>query len=151
MRGSQRPPSLPQQFWSWLDATLFGGAESGPRTKLQVGYGAEDLAASYLRAKGYSIIERNWKAGRGELDIIAQQGETLVVVEVKSGQACAGFLPREKVDRAKRQQLLKLTEAYRKQHRLLRQGVRIDTVEVVFDEHGQPALEHFEGAVRDGW
>lgn len=130
---------------------MFGTADRAPQTTLQVGHDAEGLAASYLKAKGYAIVERNWKLGRGELDIVARQGETLVVVEVKSGRVQDAFLPREKVDRAKQQQLLKLTEAYRKQQRLLGQGVRIDVVEVVYETDGKPTIEHFEGAVRDGW
>lgn len=151
MRRPVPPPSLPQQFWKWLDAALFGGAQSAPKTKLQVGYDAEEVAARYLKAKGYKIVERNWKLGRGELDIVARHGETLVVAEVKSGRAQDGFLPREKVDRAKQRQLLKLTEAYRKEQRLLDRGARIDVVEVVFDERGEPRIEHFEGAVRERW
>lgn len=150
MRRPPPSPSLPQQFWKWLDKALFGDGEGAPKTKLQVGYDAEDVADRYLKAKGYGIVERNWKSGRGELDIVARQGEALVIVEVKSGRASDGFLPREKVDRAKQQQLLKLTEAYRKQQGLLGQGVRIDVVEVLYDEQGRPQIEHFEGAVREG-
>jgi putative endonuclease len=135
-------------LWQWLEGVLFGGADSAPKSKLQVGYDAEDLAASYLKAKGYSIVERNLRIGKGELDIVAERDGTLVIVEVKSGRRTDGFLPRERVDRAKQQQLVKLTEAYRKQRRLLAQGVRIDVVEVVYEE-GNPQIEHFEAAVQE--
>jgi len=150
MRKTSRPPDVIRQLLRWLDQTMFG-TEQTPRTKLQVGYDAEELAAAYLRAKGYEITDRNVRVGRGEIDIIARQRETLVVVEVKSGKVDARFLPRERVGPAKRRQLLKLTEMYRKQTRCLGQGVRIDIVEVVFDAQGRPEIVHLEGAVREGW
>ncbi|MGE5531587.1 MAG: YraN family protein [Bacteroidota bacterium] len=144
------PPSLdlPRKLWQWLDDALFGGAGTMPKSKLQVGYDAEDLAAGYLKAKGYVIVERNLRIGKGELDIVAEHDGMLVIVEVKSGRRNDAFLPRERVDRAKQQQLVKLTEAYRKQQRLLAQGVRIDVVEVVYNE-GAPQIEHFQAAVRE--
>lgn len=120
-------------------------------TTLRAGHEAEDLAASYLKAKGYEITQRNVRIGRGEIDIVARQRETLVVVEVKSGRADGVSRPREHVNLAKRRQLLKLTDAYRKQERCLGQSVRIDIVEVVFDAQGRPQIEHLEGAVREGW
>jgi putative endonuclease len=144
------PPSLdlPRKLWQWLDAALFGGAETAAKTRLQVGYDAENLAAGYLKAKGYLIVERNLRVGKGELDIVAEHDGVLVIVEVKAGQQNDAYLPRERVDRVKQQQLLKLTEAYRKQRRLLKQGVRIDVVEVVFDD-GKPQIEHFQAAVEE--
>ena len=147
MRRSPRV-ELAHKLWRWLDSALFGGAATTPKTKLQVGYDAEDHAASYLKAKGYTIVDRNVRVARGELDIIAEHNGVLVIVEVKSGKRSDAYLPRERVDRAKQQQLVKLTEAYRKQRRVLAQGVRIDVVEVVFD-NGNPKIEHFEAAVQE--
>lgn len=148
MKKTPAPPGLLQRLLLWLDRLLFG-APSGGATKLDAGHQAEELAARYLRAKGYEIIGRNVRVGRGELDVIAKVGETVVVVEVKSGQVADGFLPREKVNRVKQHQLSKLTEQYRKQQRLLGQGIRIDIVEVVLEATGKPRIEHFEGAVRE--
>lgn len=50
----------------------------------ELGKWGEDMAAAYLQEKGYSILERDWKSGHHDLDIIAQEGNTLVVVEVKT-------------------------------------------------------------------
>ncbi|MHB8996754.1 MAG: YraN family protein [Armatimonadota bacterium] len=149
MRRIPLSPDLPRKLWQWLDGTLFGGAETAAKTKLQVGYDAEDLATSYLKAKGYLIVERNLRVGKGELDIVAEHDGTLVIVEVKSGKQNDAYLPRERVDRAKQQQLLKLTEAYRKQRRILAQSVRVDVVEVVFESDGRPQIEHFMAAVEE--
>ena len=49
-----------------------------------LGRQGEELAARYLQQKGYQIIDRNWRSGRQELDIVAQKEDILVVVEVKS-------------------------------------------------------------------
>lgn len=149
MRKRLRPPNPWQWLSQWLDSALFG-AQQSDQTKLRAGHEAERLAASYLKAKGYEIVECNLRIGRGELDIVARQRDTLVIVEVKSGRADGVVLPREHVNPAKRRQLSKLTEAYRKQQRCLGRSVRIDIVEVVFDAQGRPRIEHLEGAVREG-
>lgn len=47
------------------------------------GYIAEWLAVSYLRCKGYRVIERNWRSKLGEIDIIARKGRVLALIEVK--------------------------------------------------------------------
>ena len=49
-----------------------------------LGKWGEDLAADYLRDKGYVIIDRDWKSGHHDLDIVAKEDETLVIVEVKT-------------------------------------------------------------------
>ena len=50
----------------------------------EMGAWGEDLAAAYLREKGYIILERDWRSKHRDIDIIAQQGECLVFVEVKT-------------------------------------------------------------------
>jgi len=49
-----------------------------------LGKKGEDLAADYLRKKGYRILKRNWRSGRNEVDIIADNNEYIVFVEVKT-------------------------------------------------------------------
>ena len=49
----------------------------------ELGQWGEEVATDYLRRKGYTIVERDWKSGHRDLDIIAMDGQTLVVVEVK--------------------------------------------------------------------
>lgn len=51
---------------------------------LQFGKFAEELAAEHYLKKGYVIRERNWRLGKIEIDLIAQEGETIVFVEVKA-------------------------------------------------------------------
>ena len=49
----------------------------------QLGQRGELLAAAHLRARGYAIVDVNWRCTRGELDIVARDGDTLVFVEVR--------------------------------------------------------------------
>ncbi len=59
-------------------------------SRAQTGRRAEDLAAAYLAAKGLTIVERNFRARVGEIDLIARDGESVVFVEVRA-RAGAGF------------------------------------------------------------
>lgn len=141
-------PSPPQSTWSrvynWLDAWFFG--TKGPE---RPGGSAEDAAAHHLQDHGYRIIARNHRTRLGELDIIARQGDMLVIVEVKSGQQASAFRPHEHVDRAKRRRLLQLAEDYRKRQRLLHLPVRLDIIEVIERPGQRPQINHLQAAIRD--
>ncbi|RJQ41478.1 MAG: YraN family protein [Nitrospiraceae bacterium] len=80
----------------------------------QFGSKGEDLAAEFLKAQGYRIIERNYKTPIGELDIIAKDGETLVFVEVKTRSSNAFGYPFEAVDARKKHKLKNLALFYMK-------------------------------------
>jgi putative endonuclease len=133
--------------WQAFDQWFFG--PSGEPVKRHTGQDAEDIAARYLQAKGYSILERNWKWHRGELDIICLHNDRLVVVEVKSARADSAYHAADRVGRDKRRQLWKLTEHFMKQRRWLGRSVQVDIVEVTFQENGQPVIRHLEADVRD--
>ena len=68
----------------------------------ELGKWGEDLATDFLEKKGYEIIERDWKSGHIDLDIIAQEGTTLVVVEVKTRRNRLYGDPEEAVDYKKK-------------------------------------------------
>ncbi len=78
----------------------------------RVGARGEDLAAEYLRGKGYSIVERNYRAAGGEVDIIARKGDSLVFVEVKTDRSGEFGPPELWVTPAKRRQIAKVASAY---------------------------------------
>lgn len=61
--------------------------ENGPE-HLQMGVWGEELAAAYLKDKGYVILERDWHSTHRDIDIIAQQGEWIVFIEVKTRRSC---------------------------------------------------------------
>ncbi|MEZ0327739.1 MAG: YraN family protein [Fimbriimonas sp.] len=76
-----------------------------------LGAAAEDRAAEYLAAKGYTIVTRRKKMRHGELDLIALDGEVLVFVEVKHRSA-PGYVPEESIGSAKERALQLSAEQY---------------------------------------
>ena len=75
------------------------------------GWRAEEYTAKRLWSMGYHVLERNVRVGRWEIDIVAQQGDTLVFVEVKSGRDNPDRRPRQHVDGDKRHSLLAAGQA----------------------------------------
>jgi putative endonuclease len=102
------------------------------------GYQAESDAEAFLTAQGYTILERNFRAGRyGEIDLVAQDGDTLVFVEVRSRTTPTGSTPAESVTDLKLGRLLRAAEYY-----LVRRRLdcfwRVDVVAVFLDPDGKP-------------
>lgn len=72
----------------------------------------EDMVASFLRKKGCTIIKRNYSCRFGEIDIIAQKGELLLFVEVKTRKENSLVSPREAVDSYKQHRMTLAAEDY---------------------------------------
>lgn len=85
-------------------------------THLQTGATGEALAAGYLRSEGYNLIERNWRFGRREVDIIAERGGVLHFIEVKTRRSTHFGQPEEKVDNRKIGLLIDAAAEYLHQH-----------------------------------
>lgn len=95
-----------------------------------LGKEGEDAAADYLRKQGYHIRHRNWRSGRKELDIVADNGAELVVVEVKSRRNLDYALPEDAVDVRKIRRIVAATDVYL--HKFgLDMPVRFDIITVV--------------------
>lgn len=92
----------------------------------QLGRKGEAKAAAYLEAEGFVILERNWRLRHLELDLIAMQGELLVVVEVKT-RISAEERPEELLNFRKRKNLRHAADAYVQLHGINRE-VRFDLV-----------------------
>ena len=104
----------------------------------------EDLASVYLEGKGYTVLEKNWRFGREEIDIIAQQNDTLVVVEVKTRSGSFFGEPEEFVNKAKKQNLIKAANAYLEQNGLEFE-VRFDIISVLISG-AKTMVHHIEDA-----
>lgn len=113
----------------------------------QTGRRGEELAALYLQQKGYAIIERNWRCPVGELDVIAQDGSTLVFVEVRTRQGSRFGRAEESITPAKQTRLIELAQTFL-QEKAVTLPWRIDVVAIQL-EAGQPQVTHLENAV--GW
>jgi putative endonuclease len=106
-----------------------------------LGRRGEDLAHRFLRRQGYTIVARNYRlpAGDGEADLIAWEGDTLVIVEVKARQSDEFGPPDRAVGDDKRAHLRRLARAYARKTYTPWERVRCDVVTVVFA--GGPRLQ----------
>ena len=103
---------------------------------LELGAAGEQLACQWLLANGYTILHRNWRHGRDELDIVAQVGSELVVVEVKTRATGRHGDPEDAVSPAKRRKLMRAAAAYVETFDL-HTDIRFDIISVVM-EPGSP-------------
>lgn len=119
--------------------------------KSELGLRGETLAAEYLKEKGYNIVERNYRSGHLETDIICENDERVIFVEVKTRTpASARFSrPSASVDAKKAARLIACAEAYIREKWLagkMPKRVRIDVVEVLVDK-SDVKINHIENAV----
>ena len=113
----------------------------------KLGKWGEDEAALYLEDEGYVIIDRNWKIGKRDLDILAlsPDGKTLAVVEVKTRSGDEYQQPEEAVDGRKMRNLAIAANAYVKEHQVDKE-LRFDIISVVGVGHQVEHLEHLKDA-----
>ncbi len=90
----------------------------------------EDLACKYLENQGYKILERNFEARQGEIDIIALDKTEIVFIEVKTRSNTLYGKPAEAVNEQKQKHLIKTIEYYLYIRHLEKQFVRIDVIEI---------------------
>jgi putative endonuclease len=95
-----------------------------------LGRSGEDRAEKHLAGRGYTILERNYTAPQGELDLIALDGDTLVFVEVKTRTNNAYGAPELAVDRRKQERMIKAALGYLKYKKLHQMPCRFDVVAI---------------------
>lgn len=112
-----------------------------------LGKWGEDEAALYYEDRGYEILERDWKVGKRDIDLIAltEDKDTLVFVEVKTRQNNALQEPEEAVDVKKMRNLAIAANAYVKLHGL-DMDVRFDIISVIGKCSCVESIECFEDA-----
>jgi putative endonuclease len=101
----------------------------------------ENLAARYLRNRGYKIIVRNFRSDVGEIDIVARDGRTLVFVEVKT-RAYDDPTPEDQVNEAKQHQITKAAKLYLGRYGTPPPPARFDVVAVVWPAGRDPLIRH---------
>ncbi|MFF3560236.1 YraN family protein [Streptomyces sp. NPDC002574] len=112
----------------------------------------EELAARSLAAAGMTVLERNWRCRHrerhGEIDIVAADGDAVVVCEVKSRAEGGPEHPMAAVTARKAERLRRLAECWLADHGgpPPQGGVRIDVVGVTLPERGAARVEHVRGA-----
>ncbi|HLI50543.1 MAG TPA: YraN family protein [Thermomicrobiaceae bacterium] len=117
-----------------------------------LGNAGERLAARHLEDQGLRIIDRQWRGKAGEIDLAALDGETLVIVEVKTRRGRRFGDAEEAVDEAKSERLLALGEEYTAAHPEHRERFwRVDLVAITLGTDGSVVrLTHLPDACRTG-
>jgi putative endonuclease len=106
----------------------------------------EDLAARALERRGYAILERRYRTDRGEIDIVAQDGETLVFVEVKARADQEFGSAAECVTPAKQRRVARMAVEYLASHRVGDRPCRFDVVAIDFALSDRPQVTVYPGA-----
>ena len=108
----------------------------------------EELAAQILSDKGYEIIERNYRYGHGEIDIIANDpaSKCTVFVEVKTRKNLEFGEPEYAITKAKQRQIRKIAELYLFEKEIQEIDCRFDVVTILFEDFNNPIKNHYENA-----
>lgn len=110
-----------------------------------LGRQGEELAARYLAEAGLDTIDRNWRCKEGEIDIVALDGGTLVVCEVKTRSGIRFGTPLEAITTQKSRRLRRLAVRWISAHGVFFDQIRIDVVGVLQTGPGQFTIEHIRG------
>ena len=113
----------------------------------QLGIRGEQLARTYLEQKGYLLLARNYRIGRKELDLIMQDGDTIVFIEVKTRVGSEFGTPAEAVTVLKQKNLLAAAQGYLDQNQLQEYPVRFDVVAIDLQ---QKTIQHIKNAFGSG-
>ncbi len=111
---------------------------------MKLGEKGEGLAVRFLQKKGYRIIRQNYKTRIGEIDIVANDGETLVFVEVKTRESIAYGHPFEAVNKYKRRKIARVALLYLKKLKEI-PPCRFDVVSVYYN-HGRAEFDLIKDA-----
>jgi putative endonuclease len=116
----------------------------------------EKIALSYLKNKGYQILDKNYSSRIstgpkiGEVDIVAKENDIISFIEVKTLQQVQGqpFSPEEKVDFGKQRKLVKTAESWLMKKKIpLNSKWQIDVIAVEVNSNKKAKINHFENAI----
>jgi len=114
----------------------------------ETGRVGEEAAARYLSGLGWTILRRNYSCPIGEIDIIAQEGDTLVFAEVRTRTGIKFGMPQESINQTKQHKLRQLAWFYLKATGQTDAGCRFDVVGVILDNKSGEIkeIEHIPNA-----
>ena len=113
--------------------------------RIKTGSKGEKLACEFLENKGYKILEKNWRSGRYEIDIIAEEKNVLVFVEVKTRTNDYYGYPEESVNQTKQEHILHAAEDYLIRNDINKE-IRFDIVSIMIKGNIQK-IYHIEDAI----
>lgn len=106
------------------------------RDNLDIGRQGEEDAVGLLKKNRYKILVRNYRTKLGEIDIIAQDKDTVCFIEVKTRGSDRFGLPLEAISKNKQNQIVKVALEFLNKHNLLAQKARFDIVSVINSRSG---------------
>lgn len=112
---------------------------------LALGKFGEDLAARHLENSGCELLDRNWRCRAGELDIVARDGDVLVVCEVKTRTNELFGSPLEAITPRKLKALRMLALAWIAEHAVNARTIRLDVIGITTNGPNGPVLHHLRG------
>lgn len=116
--------------------------------RAETGRRGEEAAARFLLDQGFRILHRNWRCRLGELDIVAEDGGTLVFVEVRTRTSGGRFgSAAESVDLRKQRRLAAVAQVYLTMNDRHHAPIRFDVVACTIQPGGQLTVEHIPGAI----
>lgn len=112
------------------------------RRKDELGRWGEMRAAEHLRAEGFDVLDRNWRCPGGEVDLVAREGDCLVIIEVKTRRSSAAGNPLEAVSGRKLATLRRLAALWLRDHTVKAGTIRIDAIGVLRPDAGPVSIDH---------
>jgi putative endonuclease len=116
----------------------------------KLGDRGEDAAAAYLERAGMTVVERNWRCPIGEIDIVALDGEMLVLCEVKTRRSTRKGTPEDAVTPAKQRRYARLAAAYAQHAGVADAVVRFDVISLLVISEDRALLRHHRAAFVPG-
>lgn len=114
-------------------------------TAQEVGRYGEHVTRAWMVERGWHVLASNWRCAEGEIDIVAADGSTLVIAEVKTRRSVATGLPQEAVTVQKVRRLRRLAAAWLHSNSASWPQVRIDVFAVRVDSRGGAHIDHVRG------
>ncbi len=132
----------------WLKA-LSKSRKNTSHPKGKIGAMGEDAVVKHVQKRGMRILERNWRHGRQELDIIAEDGDTLVFIEVKTRQVLGKTSPIDAMTAHKQANFLQATKSWLSLHNAWHKPCRLDVAGVLYNAKEQNFLqvEYYDNAL----
>lgn len=121
------------------------GTEKRHSGNLRLGKTGEEIARRFLKDRGYRLVKTNYRSRLGEIDIVCEDGETVVFVEVKYRTSERFGTPAAAVTPVKQERLRRLAEEFLIAHNLESRPVRFDVLGIVSTARGVE-IEHLLGA-----
>ncbi len=103
------------------------------RKRLNFGQAGEEAAVAFLKKKGYRILETNFRSAVGELDIVAEQKQTVVFIEVKTRSSPEFGHPSQAVTPAKQRKLAQVAQSFLARYKIQDRDIRFDVVSISGD------------------